>query len=276
MYISLPLFCAGAWNVSPRLTWRGGRTYVRFPSNAYLFSEPKFLGCKSNQIFLPMVLRFARFARERAPLSFLYLGECWSGTDDSPFFLEGHARQGQCADQCYNDCGCSTRFCAGKNFTNAVYAISKLLKMLIIMKYSTYADLQFIIKLLPNPPYSKLFQLPTLHYNCENSVGVGTLGNFAAWEKNLKYWLRFPGRNFFKFTTLCFKIRLWRKKLVETDMTRIHRLLPSYRSYTVTIMASEVTRQRTRERALVSFRAWLSREFSQLSHRRLQNRSLCV
>ena len=88
-----------------------------------------------------MVLRFARFARERAPLSFLYLGECWSGTDDSPFFLEGHARQGQCADQCYNDCGCSTRFCAGKNFTNAVYAISKLLKMLIIMKYSTYADL---------------------------------------------------------------------------------------------------------------------------------------
>ena len=24
--------------------------------------------------------RFARFARERAPLSFLYLGECWSGT----------------------------------------------------------------------------------------------------------------------------------------------------------------------------------------------------
>lgn len=53
-----------------------------------------------------------------------YWGECWSGTDDSPFFLEGHARQGQCADQCYNDCGCSTRFCAGKNFTNAVYAIT--------------------------------------------------------------------------------------------------------------------------------------------------------
>ncbi|XP_073246804.1 uncharacterized protein [Porites lutea] len=53
-----------------------------------------------------------------------YWGECWSGTDDSPFFLEGHARRGQCADQCYNDCGCSTRFCAGKNFTNAVYAIT--------------------------------------------------------------------------------------------------------------------------------------------------------
>ena len=78
-----------------------------------------------------MVLYCARFACARAPLSFLYLGECWSGTDDSPFFLEGHARRGQCADQCYNDCGCSTRFCAGKNFTNAVYAISKPLKMLI-------------------------------------------------------------------------------------------------------------------------------------------------
>lgn len=53
------------------------------------------------------------------------LGECWSGPGDSAFFLEGHARPEQCADQCYNDCACSTRFCAGKNFTNAVYAISK-------------------------------------------------------------------------------------------------------------------------------------------------------
>ena len=59
-------------------------------------------------------------------------------------------------------------------------------------------------------------------------------------------------------------------------MTRIQRLLPSYGSYTVAIMASEVRPERTRERALVSFRVWLSREFSQLSHRRLQNRSLCV
>lgn len=44
------------------------------------------------------------------------------------------------------------------------------------------------------------------------------------------------------------------KKLVETDMTRIQRLLPSYGSYTVAIMASEVRHERTRERALVSFR----------------------
>ena len=34
-------------------------------------------------------------------------------------------------------------------------------------------------------------------------------------------------------------------------MTRIQRLLPSYGSYTVAIMASEVRPERTRERALV-------------------------
>ena len=59
-------------------------------------------------------------------------------------------------------------------------------------------------------------------------------------------------------------------------MKRIQRLLPRYGSCTVAIMASEVRRERTREQALVSFRVWLSREFSQLSHRRLQNHSLCV
>ena len=31
-------------------------------------SEPKFLGCIDNQIFLPTVLRCARFGRGRAPL----------------------------------------------------------------------------------------------------------------------------------------------------------------------------------------------------------------
>jgi len=54
-----------------------------------------------------------------------YSGECWSGPDDSAFYLEGHAPLEGCADQCINDCAYSTRFCAGKNFTNAVYAISK-------------------------------------------------------------------------------------------------------------------------------------------------------
>ena len=33
-----------------------------------IFSESKFLGCIDNQIFLPMVLRCARFGRGRAPL----------------------------------------------------------------------------------------------------------------------------------------------------------------------------------------------------------------
>lgn len=55
----------------------------------------------------------------------LHSGECWSGSDYSAFYLEGHAQPGGCADQCYNDCACSTRLCVGKNFTNAVYAISK-------------------------------------------------------------------------------------------------------------------------------------------------------
>ena len=39
--------------ISPQLTWRGAFTYVRT-----IFSEPKFLGCIDNQIFLPMVLRY--------------------------------------------------------------------------------------------------------------------------------------------------------------------------------------------------------------------------
>jgi len=52
-----------------------------------------------------------------------FWGECWSGPDDSAFYLEGHAPLEGCADQCINDCAYSTRFCAGKNFTNAVYAI---------------------------------------------------------------------------------------------------------------------------------------------------------
>lgn len=52
-----------------------------------------------------------------------FWGECWSGADDSAFYLEGHAQPGGCTDQCNDDCACSTRFCAGKNFTNAVYAI---------------------------------------------------------------------------------------------------------------------------------------------------------
>ena len=43
--------------ISPRLTSRGGRTYWRVRT---IFSEPKFLGCIDNQVFLPMVLRYYR------------------------------------------------------------------------------------------------------------------------------------------------------------------------------------------------------------------------
>ena len=43
---------------SHSLTWRGGRTYVRT-----ILSEPKFLECIDNQIFLPMVLRCAKVHR---------------------------------------------------------------------------------------------------------------------------------------------------------------------------------------------------------------------
>ena len=43
--------------ISPRLTWRGGRTYGRVRT---IFSEPKFLACIDNQVFLPMVLRYYR------------------------------------------------------------------------------------------------------------------------------------------------------------------------------------------------------------------------
>ena len=40
--------------------------HLRWPL-ASPFSEPKFLGCTGYQIFLSMVLRYPRFARERAP-----------------------------------------------------------------------------------------------------------------------------------------------------------------------------------------------------------------
>ena len=41
--------------ISPRLTPMGGHTYGRLRT---IFSEPKFLGCIDNEIFLPMVLRY--------------------------------------------------------------------------------------------------------------------------------------------------------------------------------------------------------------------------
>ena len=40
--------------------------HLRWPL-AFPFSEPKFLGCTDYQIFVSMVLRYPRFARERAP-----------------------------------------------------------------------------------------------------------------------------------------------------------------------------------------------------------------
>ena len=40
-----------------------GWTYVRTYSVRTIFSEPKFLGCIDYQIFLPMVLRWARFTQ---------------------------------------------------------------------------------------------------------------------------------------------------------------------------------------------------------------------
>ena len=40
-----------------------------------IFSEPKFLGSIDYHIFLPMVLPCVRFARERAPLQFIFFSE---------------------------------------------------------------------------------------------------------------------------------------------------------------------------------------------------------
>ena len=42
--------------------------YLMSEHSSQLWLEPKFLGCIDNQIFLPMALRWARFARETAPL----------------------------------------------------------------------------------------------------------------------------------------------------------------------------------------------------------------
>ena len=47
--------------------YMNGRTYVRTDGRT-IASQPKFLGCTEKQIFLPMVLCCARFARKRAPL----------------------------------------------------------------------------------------------------------------------------------------------------------------------------------------------------------------
>ncbi|XP_058946050.2 uncharacterized protein [Pocillopora verrucosa] len=78
--------------------------------------------------YLPdLVCRCAKKTKEKGWKLFgiQFWGECWSGPDDSVFYIEGHAQPGRCEDQCFNDCACSTRFCAGKNFTNAVYAITE-------------------------------------------------------------------------------------------------------------------------------------------------------
>ena len=55
-YIYIP-WTPSKCTISHPLTWIGERTYVRT-----ILSEPKFLGCIDNQIFLPLVLRSARFA----------------------------------------------------------------------------------------------------------------------------------------------------------------------------------------------------------------------
>ena len=41
-----------------------------------MLSEPKFLGCIDNQLFLPMVHRCAHFARVRAPLTYNVIMYC--------------------------------------------------------------------------------------------------------------------------------------------------------------------------------------------------------
>ena len=46
-----------------------GWTYVRTYSVRTIFSEPKFRGCIVYQIFLPVVLRCARFARESSAIN---------------------------------------------------------------------------------------------------------------------------------------------------------------------------------------------------------------
>ena len=65
---SCAIYCRNArvpemQNFTP--TYMKGWTYVRT-----YFSEAKFLGCIVYQIFLPMVLRCARFAREKAAITF--------------------------------------------------------------------------------------------------------------------------------------------------------------------------------------------------------------
>ena len=48
--------------ISLPLTWRGGRIYERT-----ILSEPKFLGCRDDPIFLPKVLRRARKSPTQLP-----------------------------------------------------------------------------------------------------------------------------------------------------------------------------------------------------------------
>ena len=61
-----------------------GWTYVRTYSVRTIFSEPKFRGCIVYQIFLPMVLRCLRFARESSAIN-----KCipWSILAEFPIFL---------------------------------------------------------------------------------------------------------------------------------------------------------------------------------------------
>ena len=53
--------------ISP-LTYMKGSTYVRTYSARTIFSEPKFRGCIVYQIFLPMVLRCARFVSKSSAI----------------------------------------------------------------------------------------------------------------------------------------------------------------------------------------------------------------
>ncbi|KAJ7340116.1 hypothetical protein OS493_002842 [Desmophyllum pertusum] len=77
-------------------------------------------------VYLPQfVCRCATLAKEKGhdTFSVQYYGECWSGSHSELTYAKIGLSE-NCQDRCFEKCKPFERFCAGKNYANAVYRLS--------------------------------------------------------------------------------------------------------------------------------------------------------
>lgn len=90
-----------------------------------IFSGQK-IDWRNWDVYLPeFVCRCANKAKEKGHTTFgvQYYGECWSGLHGEDTYAK-LGLSNNCADPCFEKCKLFEKFCAGKDFANAVYRLS--------------------------------------------------------------------------------------------------------------------------------------------------------